>query len=417
MYIKLKDYEVICELHSGVRSRIYRGKRISDGYHVIIKVMNKEYQSNEDMKGLKGEFEIGNRIKSSNVIKYLDIIKYNNGLAIIEEYFSGETIHKLNKSHVFKLKEFLSISIGICNALKKIHAENIVYVAINPSNILYERKTGEIKIIDFSSAEYLSNENYILENNNIVEGSLNYISPEQTGRMNRTIDYRSDFYSLGITFYEMLTGRLPFESKDTMELIYSHVAKEPESITKFNFDIPKVVSNIVLKLIAKNPEDRYKSVSGLKRDLEKCLIQIENNLNEDFELGKYDFSGEFCIQQKLYGRDKEIQRLIKSFDRVTAGAAELLLISGSPGIGKSALVQEVCNSVQQKNGYFIMGKFEQFKNDIPYSAIIKALDNFVNQLLVESSSQVETWKESILKAVGNNGQVIVDVIPTLELII
>ena len=417
MYIKLKDYEVICELHSGVRSRIYRGKRISDGYHVIIKVMNKEYQSNEDMKGLQGEFEIGNRIKSSNVIKYLDIIKYNNGLAIIEEYFSGETIHKLNKSHVFKLKEFLSISIGICNALKKIHAKNIVHGAINPSNILYERKTGEIKIIDFSSAEYLSNENYILENNNIVEGSLNYISPEQTGRMNRTIDYRSDFYSLGITFYEMLTGRLPFESKDTMELIYSHVAKEPESITKFNFDIPKVVSNIVLKLIAKNPEDRYKSVSGLKRDLEKCLIQIENNLNEDFELGKYDFSGEFCIPQKLYGRDKEIQRLIKSFDRVIAGAAELLLISGSPGIGKSALVQEVCNSVQQKNGYFIMGKFEQFKNDIPYSAIIKALDNFVNQLLVESSSQVETWKESILKAVGNNGQVIVDVIPTLELII
>lgn len=415
MYIKLKDYEIICELHSGKRTTIYRGKRISDGYPVIIKVKNKEYPSNDDMKVQQRDFELGSKIKSNNVIKYLDIIKCNNGLAVIEEYFSGEALNKLNKP--FELKEFLLISTGICDALEKIHAENIVHKAINPSNILYERKTGQVKIIDFSSAGYLSNENYIIEDNNIVEGSLYYISPEQTGRMNRTIGYGSDFYSLGIIFYEMLTGKVPFQAKDPMEIIYSHVAKEPESITKTNADVPKAVSDIVVKLIAKNPEDRYKSASGLKKDLERCLEQIENNSNESFELGKYDFSGEFYIPQKLYGREKEIQGLIKSFDRVTKGAAELFLIAGAPGIGKSVLVQKICNSVQQKQGYFIQGKFEQFQNDTPYSAIIQALDNFINQLLLESTRKLETWKQCILKAVGNNGQVIVNLLPSLELII
>ena len=418
MYIKLKDYEVISELYSGLRSKIYKGKRFSDGYPVVIKIMNKEYQSNEDIKLLQKEFEIGRKINSSNVIKYIDIIKVKYGCAIIEEYFDSESIQKLNKSYLFKPKEFLLIAIGICSGLKKIHAENIIHGSINPSNILYERKTGAVKIIDFRDAKALSNENYILENSNILKGSLNYISPEQTGRINRTIDYRSDFYSLGITFYEMLTGRLPFESQGAMELIYNHIAKEPKNIMDFNLDIPKTVSKIILKLIAKNPEERYKSVSGLKSDLERCLMQMENNSNEDFELGNYDFSEKFFLPQKLYGRYNEIQILINSFNRVSEGSSELVLISGSSGIGKSTLVKGFFNSVQQKNGYFIMGKFEQFQNNnIPYGAIIKALDNFINQLLIESSSELEVWKRTILQAVGNNGQVITDVLPNLELII
>lgn len=321
------------------------------------------------------------------------------------------------EQNVFELKEFLLISIKICDALEKIHAENIVHRAINPSNILYKQKTGDVKIIDCSSNKYLSSESYVLEHNNTLEKLLYYISPEQTGKMNRTIDYRSDFYSLGIVFYEMLTGRLPFESEEPMDIIYSHVAKEPRSISKINSAIPKVVCDIIEKLIAKNPEDRYKSASGLKRDLEKCLMQIENNSNISFELGKYDLSGNFYMPQKLYGREKEIEKLMESFDRVTQGSGELLLISGSPGVGKSVLVQEFYNSVKQKNGYFIMGKFEQFQNCSPYSAIIQALDNLIKLLLVECSSKLEIWKESILQAVGNNGQVIMDVLPNLELII
>lgn len=414
MYIKLKDYEIICELHKERRSTIYSGKRISDRQPVVIIVKNKEYSNNEDMKQLQKAIEIGKKIQSNNVIKYLDIINSNNVLAIISEYFSGKPI---NMYHEFTLKEILSIIIRICDGLEKIHAENIVHGSINPSSILYERKTGEVKIVNFSAAEYLPNENYILGDNTIEEGFLYYISPEQTGRMNRNVDYRSDFYSLGITFYEMLTGKVPFQSKDPMELTYSHVAKEPEDISKININIPKVISDIILKLIAKNPEDRYKSASGLKKDLERCLMQVENNINESFELGKYDFSGQFCIPQKLYGREKELEIIMESFDRVIEGAAELLLIWGSPGIGKSALVQEICNCVQQKHGYFTVGKFEQFQNDIPYSAIIQALDSFINQLLMESSSKLEIWKQSILQAVGNNGQVIIDVISTLELVI
>jgi PAS domain S-box-containing protein len=417
MYTKLKDYEIISELHSEARTSIFRGKRISDGCSVIIKINNKKYQTNEDTKRLKEEFEIGNRIKSNNVIKYIDLINYNNGLAIIQEYFNGESIDKLNKFGVFDLEEFLLISIQICSALKKIHAENIIHGAINPSNVLYNRQTGEVKIINFSSAVQLSNKNYILEDINIFEGSLNYISPEQTGRMNRTADYRSDFYSLGITFYEMLTGKVPFPSKDLMELIYSHVAKEPEDINKINSAIPKVVSDIILKLIAKNPEDRYKSAFGLKKDFERCLMNVENNFSKSFKLGKYDFSGQFFMPQKLYGRDNEFQILMESFDRVREGASELFIIWGALGMGKSAIVHEFCSYIKKKHGYFTFGKFEQFQNDIPYSAIIQSLGNFINQLLMESSNKLEGWKQSILKAVGNNGQVIIDVIPALELII
>lgn len=417
MYTKLKDYEIISELHSGARTSIFRGKRISDGCSVIIKINNIKYQTNEDTKRLKEEFEIGNRIKSNNVIKYIDLINYNNGLAIIQEYFNGESIDKLNKFGVFDLEEFLLISIQICSALKKIHAKNIIHGAINPSNVLYNRQTGEVKIINFSNAVHLSNKNYILADINIFEGSLNYISPEQTGRMNRTADYRSDFYSLGITFYEMLAGKVPFPSKDLIELIYSHVAKEPEGINKINSAIPKVVSDIILKLIAKNPEDRYKSAFGLKKDFERCLMNVENNFSKSFKLGKYDFSGQFFIPQKLYGRDKEFQILMESFDRVREGASELFIIWGAPGMGKSAIVHEFCSYIKKKHGYFTFGKFEQFQNDIPYSAIIQSLDNFINQLLMESSNKLEGWKQSILKAVGNNGQVIIDVIPALELII
>lgn len=414
MYMKLKDYEILGELYSGLRSKIYKGKRISDGYPIVLKIMNAECPNSEDIKAFQREFEIGSRINSNNVIKYIEIVKINHSLGIVEEYFSGETIDKFNKVN---LKEFLSIAIGICNALKKIQAKNIVHGAINPSNILYDGITGEVKIIDFSNAKCLQNESYIDENNNIFQSCLNYISPEQTGRTNRSMDYRSDFYSLGITFYEMLTGRLPFKSEDTMGLIYSHVAKQPESITTLTSDIPEVVSNIVLKLIAKNPEERYKSASGLKRDLEKCVIAMENNESMNFELGKYDFSGEFCIPQKLYGREKEIKELIESFDRIREGSAQILLIAGSPGVGKSALVNEISDSIKQKNGYFLFGKFEQFQNDIPYSTIIQSLDKFIKQLLVEPSSELKKWKERILKCVGNNGQVIIDVIPTLELII
>lgn len=417
MDIKLNNYEMINELYNGIRSKIHRGKRISDGLPVIMKIKNKDYQSNKDMKRIQEEFEIGKRINSSNVIKYIDLIKYNNGFAIIQEDFRGETLEKFIKSNQFNLKEFLFISIQICNALKKIHSENIVHGAINPLNILYNRKTRNVKIIDFSSAVNLSKRSYVLEDNNIPEVYLNYISPEQTGRMNRTIDYRSDFYSLGITLYEMLTGKVPFQSKNPMELIYSHIAREPEDINKINCYVPKIISDIVMKLLEKSPNNRYKSVSGLKRDLERCLVYMENNSIESFKLGEYDFSGELFIPQKLYGREKEIDMLLKSFDRVAEGAVELLFILGLPGIGKSALVKEICKCIQYKNGYFTVGKFEQFQNDIPYSAIIQSLEDFINQLLMKPSSELKIWKESILKAVGNNGQVIIDVIPALELII
>ncbi|HEY9704753.1 MAG TPA: serine/threonine-protein kinase PknK, partial [Allocoleopsis sp.] len=313
-----------------------------------------------------------------------------------------------------------------------------------PANIVIQPHTQEVKIIDFGISTKLTRENPTLKNPNVLEGTLAYISPEQTGRMNRSLDYRTDFYSLGVTFYEMLTGKLPFNTEDDLELVHCHIAKQPLSPAEFNPLIPPVISNIVMKLMAKNAEDRYQSAWGLKADLETCLQQLQSTGNiDDFILGIQDISDKFQIPQKLYGRDTEINTLLTAFERVSnppqppfdyavsersrttaqalergdLGGSELMLIAGYSGIGKSALVQEIYKPITEKRGYFIAGKFDQFQRNIPYSAIISAFEQLVKQILTESDVKLQIWKEKLLTALGVNAQVIIDVIPEIELII
>ncbi|MEG3839983.1 AAA family ATPase, partial [Microcoleus sp. herbarium14] len=282
----------------------------------------------------------------------------------------------------------------------------------------------------FAIASLLPGENPALHPN-LLEGTLAYMSPEQTGRMNRAIDYLSDFYSLGVTFYEMLCGELPFKAIDPMELVHCHIAKTPvspydnrkqklegKSNQAQSEEIPHAISDIVMKLLEKNAQDRYQSAFGLLYDLENCLAQLQTT-GENFHitLGEQDRSSHLQISQKLYGREAEVKMLLGTFDRMRRGNTEIVLISGSAGLGKSWLVSEIHKPIVRENGYFIYSKFEQFKRNIPYSFLLQAFQDLLRQILTETAAQVQVWRQKILNALGGNCEVIIEVIPEVELIV
>ncbi len=300
-----------------------------------------------------------------------------------------------------------------------VHQQQIIHKDINPSNLVLNPNTQELKLIDFGISTQLSRENPTFRNPNLLEGTLLYIAPEQTGRMNRSVDYRSDFYSLGATFYELLTGRVPFPSDDPLALVHSHIAQQPIPPHQINPEIPEAISHIILKLMSKNAEDRYQSAYGLKRDLEECLRQWQTTEQiQPFPLATQDSSARFQLPQKLYGRQQEIAELLSGFERVCSGGqTELMLVAGYSGIGKSALVQEVYKPITRQRGYFISGKFDQLQRDIPYASLVQAFRSLILQLLTESATEIATWREKLLTALGPNAQIIIDVIPELKAII
>ncbi|WP_445304733.1 ATP-binding protein [Microcoleus sp. Pol7_A1] len=334
------------------------------------------------------------------------------------EDFGGESLTIWMQQRKFTLEEFLQIAIATTETLGQIHRANIIHKDINPSNIVYNPETEQLKIIDFGISTQLSRETPIVKNPGVLEGTLAYISPEQTGRMNRTLDYRTDFYSLGVTFYKLLTGKLPFETEDALELVHCHIARQPVPTHEIEPVIPLIVSQLVSKLMAKNAENRYQTALGLKHDLETCLVQLQETNNiETFALGTQDITDRFLIPEKLYGRETEVFNLLAAFERVSTGSAEMMLVAGLSGIGKTAVVNEVHKPIARQRGYFIKGKYDQFQRNIPFSAFVQAFRELMGQLLSETDAQLQTWKTLILTAVGESGQVLIEVIPELERII
>jgi predicted ATPase/signal transduction histidine kinase/tRNA A-37 threonylcarbamoyl transferase component Bud32 len=420
--ITIPGYQILAQIYENAKSLVYRGYRERDGQIVILKLLKQDYPTPAELTRYKQEYEITRSLNLEGVVRAYDLHKYNNTLVILLEDFGGESLKILMKSRKLKLEEFLSLAIRITEILGEIHQQNIIHKDINPSNIVFNPTTGQLKIIDFGVATQLSRENPTIKNPNVLEGSLAYISPEQTGRMNRAIDYRSDFYSLGVTFFELLTHQLPFEVSDAIELVHCHIAKHPVPPHEVNPEIPKAVSDIVMKLLAKTAETRYQSAYGIKFDLQSCLTQLQtNSLILEFPLARQDVSEKFQVPQKLYGREKEIETLMMAFERIGGSVRErgieMMLVAGYSGIGKSALVQEVYKPITRQRGYFISGKFEQFQRNIPYSAVVRAFQSLVRQLLSESEAQLSQWREKILAALGSNGQIIIDVIPEVELIV
>ena len=310
----------------------------------------------------------------------------------------GHAPHR-GSGELFNLEAALTVFLALITSLREVHGRTELHQALCPPNIRI-------------------NEDGSIELRNDVSAPLAYISPEQTGRMNRRVDYRSDYYSLGVVLYELLTGRLPFESDNVMELVHSHIAKQAVVPTKHNPEIPEAVGNIVLKLLAKNAEDRYQSLQGLLADLQQCQAMLrDTGLVVPFKLGESDVCDRLQIPQKLYGREADVAQLISALNRITGGGVEMLLVTGYSGIGKSSLVHEIHKPVVARRGYFISGKFDQFKRNIPYSAINHAFRELMRQILTESESRIAEWRAKLTKALGPNGQLVIDAIPELEYII
>jgi len=422
----LSGYQITEQLYGGTRTLVYRGIRTSDKYPVVIKILRNEYPNFNELVQFRNQYTIAKNLDIPSIIKPLTLEVYHNSYALVMEDFGGISLSTYLKtatnekqpSNFLSLKEFLNLALQLADILDYLYQNRVIHKDIKPANILINPETKQVKLIDFSIASLLPRETQEIQNPNILEGTLAYLSPEQTGRMNRGIDYRSDFYSLGVTFYELLTGKLPFVSDDPMELVHCHLAKQSIPLSQINPKIPIILSQIVMKLMAKNAENRYQSALGLKHDLEICLEQLQTTGKiEPFELGKRDISDRFTIPEKLYGREKEVAHLLAAFERVSLGVTEMMLVAGFSGIGKTAVVNEVHKPIVRQRGYFIKGKYDQFQRNIPFSAFVQAFRDLIGQLLSESDTQLQTWKHQILAAVGDNGQVLIDVIPELENII
>jgi PAS domain S-box-containing protein len=446
--IALPGIAIQNKIYESSNSLVYRGIR-DDGVGIVLKMLKLDYPSPQELTRYRQEYKIIRSLTVEGVVKAYSQQDYQRTLVILLEDFGGESLEQWmhKRPDIFypmPLSTFLGLAIAVCDILGRIHAANVIHKDINPGNIVLNLDTGVIKIIDFGIATQFNRTNPTFKSPHVLEGTLAYLSPEQTGRMNRLLDYRTDFYSLGVTFYELLTAHLPFPTTDILELVHCHIAKQPVPPHKRNAAIPKAVSDIILKLMAKNAEVRYQSAWGIKADLEICADQLAQiGQISSIQLALQDVSEQFQIPQKLYGRDKEVAMLLAAFNRVACPESnpvaalpnnsetisqreqrgnpkfqvEIMLVSGYAGIGKSALVQEIYKPITQKRGYFISGKFDQFQRNIPYSAIADALQKLVQQLLSEPDEQVQKWRSLLLTALGNNAQIIIDVIPEVELII
>jgi diguanylate cyclase (GGDEF)-like protein len=411
------DYEIIEHVDETLYSIVYRACKKGELGNVILKSLKNDSPSPSEIARLKHEYDLIRSLNIEGVIKVFDIIDTGEGVTLVMEDFSGISIQEIIPEG-FPMEQFLELAIRIAKILGRLHQGNIFHRDIKPSNILLNKEEDTIKITDFGIAAEFTRQNEKIYHPTVMGGTLAYISPEQTGRMNCAVDYRSDLYSLGITFYEMLTGEVPFRSNDAMEIIHSHIAKEPLPPRELNPDIPEPLSRIVKKLLSKEASKRYQNGFGLAVDLRVCLDQIRSQGQvEPFELGSQDISLRFIIPQTLQGRDKELEDLYKSFEKVSLGAVEVIMVTGAPGIGKSALINDIHKSIVEKRGYFIAGKYDQFQRAAPYSAIIQAFQNLVQQLLTENDERIMEWEKRFLSALGANAKIITDAIPTLELII
>ncbi len=412
-------YAIVERIDETPHSIVYRAHREDPPGTVIIKALRAEYPTPAEVGRLKHEYQLIRGLHADGIVQVLDVLDAEGGVALVLEDFGGVALTELIRGGSgLPLKRFLEVAIRLADILGNLHQNNISHRDVKPANIIVSRESDAVKITDFGIAAEFTRQYEQISNPETVQGTLAYISPEQTGRMNCAVDYRTDLYSLGVTFYEMLTGQLPFTAGDAMEIIHAHIARVPAPPGKLKPDIPPVVSDIVMKLLSKAAADRYQNCFGLAADLRECLARLELTGGiEPFDLGRQDISLRFIIPQVVVGRDAELAVLHGAFDRVARGAVELMLVQGEPGIGKSALVNEIHKPIVAKRGYFISGKYDQFRRSVPYSSIIQAFQGLARQILAESDERIREWKSRILHSLGPNGKIITDAIPEVELII
>src|SRR6201998_719971 len=367
---------------------------------------------------LAHEYELKDELDGAWAARPLELVRERGGTKLVLEDSGGEPLARL-LGVPMEVGGFLRLAIGITGALGKVHQRGLVHKDLKPGHILVNGADGRVWLTGFGIATRLPRERQVPEPPETIAGTLAYMAPEQTGRMNRSIDSRSDLYSLGVTFYQMLAGALPFTASDPMEWVHCHTARQPLPPSKRLASVPVAVSRIVMKLLAKTAEERYQTAGGVERDLRRCLTDWEaHGRIDDFPLGRHDTPDRLVIPETLYGRAREVETLLVSFDRIVrSGAPELVLVSGYSGIGKSSVVNELHKALVPPRGLFASGKFDQYKRDIPYATVGQAFQSLIRSLLNQSEKELGRWRHALSEALDPNGQLIVNLVPEVEFVI
>lgn len=415
--LTIEGYRISDQLSHVGRNAVYRATRLADNRPLILKTVDDSNLSLRDRARLGHEYEIGKLLGGEGTAVYESMIKVGHKLVLAIEDFDAITLRQwMLTPRSLEIK--LQVAIQIAHQLHKVHAKGIVHKDVKPDNILINAETEDVRFIDFGLAVRLLGHGQAGSSANAAEGSIRYIPPEQTGRVNLSIDFRSDLYSLGVCLFELFSGHLPFPQEDLNELVYAHIAKRPPSLLTYSPDLPDSMDQVVQKLLQKSPEKRYQSAAGLLHDLQQCLEILRGKADAPaFKLGEKDFSGRFSLSRTLVGREEEIATLEEAFSRSVANGKELALIAGAPGAGKSALVRELLPTVAREKGILIEGKFDAQRTGTPYVGIAAALRAFTDLLLQRSEGELAHWRATIRDTVGGLQRVLTDLVPELGLVL
>ncbi len=415
--MKISGYDIFEELSSCEWYSLLRGRAKGDGGLVLLKVQRCRPARAVDKELFKREYELLKTLAVSGIPRAHDFICNDEYCCLVLDDHHGRPLRELLIPGRMRVESFLRFAIPLSKILGELHRQDLVCRSLSPQAILVEPATMEVTLADLNFASRDSGDAPIPLPLHSLRSLLPYVSPEQTGRMNRATDYRTDFYSLGVVFFEMLMGAPPFHSEDSLELIHGHIAKIPRAPAEVDPKIPESLSGIVMRLLAKTAEERYQSALGIVNDLEHCQREwTARGSVAPFSLGQLDVSDRFLIPQKLYGRDAEVELLLGAFDRTCQGPTAMILVGGYSGIGKTSLIQELYKPIVCQRGYFISGKFDQVVRNVPFGALIQAFRGLVQQLLTESEERLTLWRARLSKALEPNGGVLAEVIPEIELI-
>ena len=410
--------EVLWEDGERVLCRTWRDGADGDRHAVLLVLPAADHPTPGSLDRLTHEYGLKEHLDSAWAVRPLELVREGGRTTLVLESPAGEPLDRLIGLPM-EIGRFLRLAVALSAALGRLHERGLVHKDLKPSHILVNSITGQVWLTGFGIASRVPRERQSPEPPEFIEGTLAYMSPEQTGRMNRSIDSRSDLYSLGVTFYQMLTGSLPFTASDPMEWVHCHIARKPVRPDGQVKNIPPPISAIVMRLLAKTAEERYQTATGVESDLRRCLAAWEARCSiDEFLLGEHDAPDRLLIHEKLYGRAREIEMLLASFDHVVAsGTPELVLVSGYSGIGKSAVINELHKPLVPPRGLFASGKFDQYKRDIPYSTLAQAFQDLIRALLSKNEEELKKWRNAIQEALGPNALLIIDLVPELKLII
>ncbi len=431
----IPGYVATCELYRSHRYQVCRGRRLSDGRSVVLKTTTSPFPALGDLAKLKQEFEIARHIQSSSLATYYELVRHDNTYTVVLEDFAAQSLARYLDHRTLAITEFFAIAIALTSTLAELHAHNLIHKNIEPSNILIASPGARgdggseasepasdgpvIKLIDLGISSLLSREqqNLLAVVNRRLEGTLTHMAPEQTGRINRAVDQRADLYGLGVCLYQMLTGTLPFQADDPLELVHVHLTQLPQAPSRHRPEVPAALDAIVLRLLAKTPEERYQSAASVASVLGRCRQAHAQGRVAEFRVEGTEGREYFHISQKLYGRQREVRMLLDAFSAACQGSTELLLVSGYSGIGKTALVYEVQKPIVGRRGRFVAGKFDQYQRNIPYASFVQAFRGLARELLREDPEALVRWRYRLMAVLGAQARLITELLPELETIL